>query len=249
MKYILDTHCHTIASGHAYSTVFEMAKEANNKGLELIGITDHGPAMPGGPHMFHIANQRVIPDSICGVEILKGVEANIMNDRGEVDLPEKILKNLDIVIASLHDVCIDPGDRDYNTRALMKALENPYVDIIGHPGNPVFPIDNEAVVLKAKETGKLIEINNSSFLGSRKGSLQNCIEIAKLCKKHQVRIVMGSDAHISYHVGRFDKAIQILNDIEMPEELVMNISSQRLKDYLKSRGKKRFMDESEQPVV
>ena len=68
------------------------------------------------------------------------VEVNIMDYDGTLDIPDKILRNLDFVIASLHDVCIEPGTRDENTRSLLSAMENPLVDIIGHSGNSVFPI-------------------------------------------------------------------------------------------------------------
>lgn len=249
--YLLDTHCHSLASGHAYSTIQEIAKEANNKGLEMVAITDHGPQMPGGPHVFHIANQGVIPNKIYGVEILKGAEANIIDYDGNLDIPERFLKRLDFVLASLHDVCIEPGSIDENTRAIIGAMENSLVDAIAHTGNPNFPIHMEAMVLKAKETNTLIEINNSSLehQGSRAGSLENCIEIAKLCKKHNVPITVGSDAHISFAVGEFHKAIGILNDIQMPEELIMNLYPHKIKQYLSSKGKVRFMESNDTPNV
>lgn len=251
MIYLVDTHCHSLASGHAYSTIQEIAREANNKGLEMIAITDHGPQMPGGPHVFHIGNQGVIPSKIHGVEILKGVEANIIDYDGKLDIPERFLKRLDFVIASLHDVCIEPGSIDENTSAICGAMENHHVDAIAHPGNPNFPIHMEAVVLKAKETNTLIEINNSSLIhtGSRAGSMENCIEIAKLCKIHNVPITVGSDAHISFSVGEFHKAIGIFNDIQMPEELIMNLDPGKLKQYLSSKGKKRFMESNDSPKV
>lgn len=249
MKFLIDTHCHTVASGHAYSTVQEIAKEANNKGLEIIAITDHGPDMPGGPHMYHFGNLRVVPNSIFGVEILKGIEANIMDTSGTLDLPEFILKKLDLVLASLHEGCFEPGDVDHNTKALIKAMENPYVDIIAHPGNPLYPIDEEAFVLKAKETNTLIEINNSSFVGSRRGSRENCIKIAKLCKKHGVMVAAGSDCHISFDVGRFDKVIEIFSEIDMPDELIINLHPSRFKQYLKSKGKIRFMETTITPEI
>ena len=81
---LLDMHNHTIASGHAYSTVQEIASVASMKGLKYVGITDHGPAMPGGPHIFHIGNQRVLPKVIEGVQVLKGVEANILDQEGSI---------------------------------------------------------------------------------------------------------------------------------------------------------------------
>ncbi len=241
MEILIDMHNHTIASGHAYSTIQEIAAEANKKGLKFIGITDHGPKMPGGPHFFHISNQRVIPEKIYGVEILKGVEANIMDQEGQLDVPERLLKNLDIVIAGLHDGCIEPWDIDGNTKALLNVMENKYVDIISHPGNPIFPIHKEKFVLKAKETKTLVEINNSSFVGSRKGSRDNCYEIVMLCKKHGVPVIANSDSHISFDVGRVDKAMGLLKEVEMPEELVINTCVHRFTNYLKAKGKTRFI--------
>lgn len=242
MKFVVDTHCHTIASGHAYSTVMEIAREANNKGLEMIAITDHGPAMQGAPNIWHILNQKVIPETIYGVQVLRGVEANIMDYDGNLDISDEHLAKLDIVIASLHEACIESGGIDNNTNAIIRAMENKNVDIIAHPGNPAFPIDYEKVVKKAKETGTLIEINNSSFVSSRHGSLDNCIEVAKLCKEHDAMITIGSDSHIAFDVGRFDKAIEVLTSIGMPEHLIMNFSTEKLIKFLGLKGKKRFTD-------
>ncbi|WP_432665816.1 phosphatase [Wukongibacter baidiensis] len=239
MKLILDTHTHTIASGHAYSTIHDYIDVAKKKELELVAFTDHGPAMPGGPHIFHIGNQRVIPREIDGVEILRGVEANIVDFDGNIDIPERFLKRLDIVLASLHDVCIDPGTREENTRAFLKVMENQYVDIVAHPGNPRFPIDIDAFVLTAKKENKIIEINNSTFTNpGRSGSRENCIMIARKAKEHGVFVVAGSDAHISFDVGNFEKTIEVFKLVEMPEELIMNTSKEKLKDYLRAKGRK-----------
>lgn len=239
MKLVLDTHTHTIASGHAFSTIIENAREAFRKGLQLICITDHGPEMPGGPHIYYFGNLKVIPEKIEGVEILKGVEANIMDEEGRIDLPERILKKLDIVIASLHDECFEPSeDVERNTKALINAIKNPYVDIIGHPGNPIYPIDIERVLEAAKEYGKFIEINNSSFVTSRRGSEKICPIIAGKAKEMGVRVAVGSDAHICFDVGRFDEAIRLLEDINMPEELVLNTSVDKVKQYLQEKRKR-----------
>lgn len=238
LKFLIDTHCHTVSSGHAYSTITEIAETASEKGLKLIAMTDHGPAMPGGPHIFHIGNQRVIPDYIKGVRVLKGVEANIMDFDGGLDLPEKYLKKLDIVIASLHDDCIDPGSVEENTRALVAAMNNPYVDIIAHPGNPYYPIDIDRLIQCACETGTLIEINNSSFIGSRKGSAENCKNIAAKAREKGASLAAGSDCHICYDVGKFNKIEEIFKELDMPEELVINTDPRKLIDYLNKRGRK-----------
>ncbi|WP_432401969.1 phosphatase [Wukongibacter sp. M2B1] len=239
MKLILDTHTHTIVSGHAYSTIHDYISVAKAKGLELVAFTDHGPAMPGGPNIFHIGNQRVIPREIDGIEVLRGVEANIMDFDGNIDIPEAYLKRLDIVLASLHDVCIEPGTREENTRAFLKVMDNKYIDIIAHPGNPRFPIDIDEFVLGAKKTNKIIEINNSTFTNlSRSGSRDNCITIARKAKEHGVFVVAGSDAHISFDVGKFEKTIEVFKLVEMPKELIMNTSKEKLKGYLKAKGRK-----------
>lgn len=235
MKSILDMHTHTIASGHAYSTVIEMAKEASKRELKYLGITDHGPEMPGGPHIFHIGNQRVYPETIYGVKILKGVEANILNKKGELDIPKDYLDKLDIIVASLHEPCIAPSTKESNTLALVNAMKNNRIHILGHIGNPSFEIDKERIVLEAKEQNILIEINNSSFISSRLGSSNNCKEVALLCKKHKLPIIMNTDSHIAYTVGVFTEAIEMLDSIDMPRELIINYNEDAFLKFLDSK--------------
>jgi putative hydrolase len=237
LKLLIDLHNHTIASGHAYSTVYEIIMEAKRKGLKIIGITDHGPSMHGVLGEDFTGNLNILPNSYNGVEVKTGVETNILDQEGSLDIPERRLKRLDIIIAGLHDVVIKPWDKNGNTIALIKTMENKYVDIISHPGNPVFPIDKEAVVKMAKETNTLLEINNGSFYNSRVGSKENCYEIAKLCKKYKVPIIVGSDSHFVADVGRFDEALELLETINMPEELVINTSIEKFKEFMKIRNK------------
>jgi putative hydrolase len=239
MKYVLDTHTHTISSGHAYNTLFENLKEASENKMEVVAVTDHGPTMPGSSHLFYFANLKVLPRELFGVTLLKGCEANIIDREGNLDIPDRIQKKLDIIIASLHDVCIEPGSRDENTKALINAMKNPYVDIIGHCGNPVFPIHEEIVVKAAKENNVLIEINNSSLPenGSRAGSIHVCKRVAALCKEYGVKIVLGSDAHSCLQIGKFDEAHKLITEVGMPEELIMNTEAGKILRYLKNKGK------------
>lgn len=234
MKFVLDTHTHTIVSGHAYSTIQEIVHEAVKKGLELVAITDHAPAMPGAGHIFYFNNISVVPDYIEGVRVLKGIEANIINYEGGIDVDDYSLSQLDIVIASLHPPCIQFGDIEQNTNAIIGAMQNPYVNIIGHPDDGRFPLDYDRVVQAAKEHKVLLEVNNSSMnpKGFRKGR-ENIICMLEKCKQLHVPIVVGSDAHISYDVGNFNYAIPLLTSIEFPEELIMNTTIQKLKSFLK----------------
>lgn len=108
---VLDIHTHTTASGHAYNTIYEMAQSASRKGLALLGISDHGPAMEGSASKHYFRSSRCIPRELYGVKILFGCELNIMDYDGGVDLDEVFAGALDYGIASLHDVCITPGSR------------------------------------------------------------------------------------------------------------------------------------------
>lgn len=237
MKLIADLHCHTISSGHAYSTVLEIAEEASKKGLEMVAITDHGPEMPGAPHLYHFGNLRVIPEKIYGVKILRGVEANILDYEGTLDVPKRYLKILDIVLAGFHTYCYPGGTVEENTRAMINAMKHPLVDIIVHPGNPEFPVDITKVVQVAKELNVFIEINNSSFTVSRRGSEENCLLIAKKCADLGTGVSIGSDAHIAFDVGNFKKALEVVKKAGVKKEQILNTSSRKIQNYLKEKGK------------
>ncbi|HEY5585934.1 MAG TPA: phosphatase [Ruminiclostridium sp.] len=237
MNIVVDTHTHTISSGHAYSTIQENAKEASVNGIQMINMSDHGPAMNGAPFRYHFGNLRVIPDLLYGVRVIKGVELNIINYSGEVDLSEYYLKRLDFVMASFHDICIEPTTVEEHTNAAIQVLSNPYIDALAHPGNPQFQIDIEKVVKAARDYNKLIEINNHSFV-VRTGSEKNCLEIALMCKKYGVRITTGSDAHISFDIGKFDNINKLFAEVGMPEELVVTTSVEKMNKYLLERKKR-----------
>jgi putative hydrolase len=233
MKIVADMHTHTISSGHAYSTVNELAAEAARKGLLAIAITDHGPALPGSPHIYHFGAMRFIPGMICGVRILRGVEANILDARGTLDLPEPYLEKLDFVMAGLHEGCGFDGEESATyTEAVINAMGNPRVRAISHPGNPLFPLDYQAVVAAALRTGTALEMNNSSFSISRMGSRPNCEAVAELIARHGAPVMIGSDAHIAQMVGVFDDAVAALEQAGIPASQVVNSSLDGLLRFL-----------------
>lgn len=237
MNIVLDTHTHTVASLHAYSTITENAQEAARKNLKLICMTDHGPLLPGGPHEYFFANMRVLPKEIHGVRIIKGIEANIKNFDGDLDLPEYLENRMEIVLAGLHEGVLKPGTKKENTKAVVNAMKKEFVDILVHPGNPAYELDYDDVLKAAKDTNTFIEINNSSFIGSRKGSADNCRMIAEKCRDYKLPISLGSDAHYSTYVGEFSVATKLLQEIQFPEELILNTSVDKLLNYLKNKGK------------
>lgn len=234
MRIAVDTHTHSVASGHAYSTVEEMARAAKRRGLSGFVLTDHGPAMTGGTHPYHFGNLRALPEKLHGVRLYRGVEANILDGTGRVDLEPSYLEKLDFVLAGLHDICLPPGTQEENTRALEAALANPYVDAVSHPGNPVYPVDFGRVVRAARESGKAIELNASS-LRVRAGSDAPCQAIARLCAELGTRVVCGSDAHWSGDVGRVDSAVALARQARLPVALVVNASRASFDRFVEER--------------
>lgn len=233
-----DLHVHTIASGHAYSTLTEICQAAALNGLRMVATTDHGPAMPGGPHYYYFGNFRIIPPEIDGVRVLTGVEANILNHKGDIDLFPGYARRLDIVWAGLHTPCIRLGNREENTQAMLGALDNPLVDGIVHPGNPDFLIDAAAVARRAAETNKLIEINNASLF-IRPGSRENCILIAQEVASQGGMVVVNSDAHYASDVGNFAAAIEMLDSVGFPQENILNTSVAAVWEFVSRRRKER----------
>lgn len=242
IKLIADLHIHTIASGHAYSTYAEIVEAAAQKGLQAVALTDHGPAMPGGPHRYYFANLFSLPEKEKNVEILRGIEANIINRDGSLDLPDDYLQRLDLVWAGLHIPCLQPAGKIINTEAVLNALANPYVDGIVHPGNPDFAIDEKAVVREAVKRGKVLEINDSSFI-TRRGSMAGCLEIAREVCRFDGIVALNSDAHVAVAVGSSERALKLAAEAGISSERILNADLGRLKAFLKSRGKRRFQEE------
>lgn len=235
MKILVDTHVHTVSSGHAYSTIDEIARFAKSQSLEAVAITDHTEGMPGGAHLYHFLNIGVLPDYIHGVRILKGVEVNIVDYDGNIDMDPKALEHLDIVVASLHPPCLAFAEADVITRTLMKAIENPNIHIIGHPGDSRYPFDFEKVVKHAKEHRVLLEVNNASLRPTsvREGVRENLIKILALCIKHDNPVVVASDAHFHEDVGSFGESIELLAEVNFPEHLIANKNKDRLMNFIK----------------
>lgn len=189
MKLLFDLHTHTVASGHAFSTLKENIEEAAAKGLKAMGTSDHYSAMPGSAQSIYFTNFKAIKEKILGVRIFTGMEANIIDLEGKLDAEEAVLKKMDYVIASLHVPCVKAGTREENTNALIGAMKNPYVKIIGHPDDDRFPLNYEKLVKAAAKEKVALEVNNSSF-SPRTGRLnadKNLPVMLSFCKNTRCR--------------------------------------------------------------
>jgi putative hydrolase len=213
-----------------------MARMAHAKGVEGLCITDHAPDMPGTANLFYFTNFKVIPRELEGTKIFMGVELNIMNGEGEVDMPNDLLHKLDIAVASTHPPCYhDKIDKETVMNAYQNAMKNPFIDIIGHPDDGRFPIDYATLVKTAKETGTLLELNNSSQRegGFRLNSQENATTMLRFCKELKVPIVLGSDAHMDVDIAAHEMSDKLLELVDFPEALIANTSVEKLRNLMK----------------
>lgn len=228
MQIKADLHTHTVASTHAYSTVAELCAAAAETGVELIAVTDHGIGAPDAPHRWHFHNYKVLPRVIGGVRLLKGVEANIMDEDGTLDMNEQELSFCEWVIASYHTGCVTFDRTPENVlRGYRGVCENPLVDVIGHPTTVMFPFDYEAGAKLFRESGKLVEMNESS-LQWKPGALENARIFYAFCKQYAVPLVVNTDAHYAGQVGKTPLSAQLLAELSYPRELIVNLDAARI---------------------
>lgn len=239
MKDVIDMHTHTIASGHAFNTIREMTTAAAQKGLALLGISEHAPKMPGSCHEFYFSNLKILDRSAYDVPVLFGVELNILDRDGNIDLATRHLETLDYAIASLHPPCIPFMSEADTTQAVISAMQNPYINIIGHPDDSRFPLNYDEVVSAAVEHGVLLEINNASLAptGFRIGARENYCRMLEYCMKYRCPVLLSSDAHADTLVGEHGFAAALLAECHFPDELVVNSSPEEFLSALRQKKK------------
>lgn len=235
----VDAHTHTIASGHAYGTLDEMARAAAAKGLKILGITEHTSGIPGTCDDIYFMNLKVVPRQLHGIELMLGAELNILDYEGNIDLPLKLFSGLDLRIASIHEQCYTFGTKEQNTAAMVGTIRNPEIDIIGHPDDGNCPVDYETVVRAAAENHTLLEINNNSLRSPRrKNTFENSCTILKLCKKYDIPVACDSDAHFMTDVGNMDHVSRVFEAVDFPEELILNYSAEKFRQFIRhNRGR------------
>lgn len=243
IKIKTDTHTHTLASGHAYSTIEENLRAGKEQGLELVGITDHFssffvPSTDFACFGFFI-NKKALPEVWHGVRLLFGAEVDIIDLKGNlfghdlyIPYPNKngvkltyeegILNRLDYLIASVHykDFAANYTVVE-NTELYIKALEHENVKILGHIGRSGLEFDIDEVVKAAKSLNKMIEINEASF-GHGETVRERCLKVALACAKYGTKIAVNSDAHSSFEIGKYPNTENFLDEIDFPVELIGN---------------------------
>ncbi|MBQ9383345.1 MAG: phosphatase [Ruminiclostridium sp.] len=241
IRFIADMHTHTVASTHAYSTITENAQWASEHGIKYLGMTDHGIKMQDAPDTWHFENLKIIPDFLKGVRVFKGIEANILDTNGTLDIPENVkdiyYDILEWVNVSFHIQTFTPTTKEEHTQALINVLKNPYVDVISHPESPKFDIDFNEAAKACAEAGRLIELNECR-LGRGEIYRERAKKLLGSCVRYGTSIIVGSDAHFYTHIGSFDNAVKLLHDIGFPQELIINADEDRFLNYIKTRNER-----------
>ena len=182
-----------------------MARAAMDEGLKYIAVTDHTKrlAMTGGLDEKRIQKQWKEIDAVNKkmrgkFKVLKGTECDILKD-GSLDLPDKILSKLDLVGVAVHSY-FNLSNKD-QTERIVRAMQNPYVDILFHPTGRIiqrrdaYELDMEKVIKNAKRTGTVLEIDAyPDRLDLKDEYIRRCVEVG-------VKMVIDSDAHSPQHIG------------------------------------------------
>ncbi|TYP56705.1 PHP domain-containing protein [Thermosediminibacter litoriperuensis] len=240
MKLWADFHTHTRYS-HGRGTIRDNVEAAVRKGLKVVGISEHGPANIGmGPGLDDFKKMKEEIESLReeynNITILLGCEANVISLDGKLDIPERVLDELDYVMVGLHPLvwtktfkdgyhiffenfiarCLQqfkPKIMEQNTRALINAIKNYRVHIITHPGLHL-PIDTAALAEAAAGCRTAMEINAGHGYMTE--------EYVKIAKSYGVKFAIGSDAHSPEEVGELKRGIEIALKAGLSELDVIN---------------------------
>ncbi|MGA7352892.1 MAG: DNA polymerase/3'-5' exonuclease PolX [Acidobacteriaceae bacterium] len=220
-----DVHMHTVETD-GKNTIREMAEAGLARGYEYIAITDHSKnlAMTMGLDdkraVEHIERIRAVDQEMTGkIRVLAGIEVDILAD-GELDLSDEVLAQMDVVIASVHSLFNMPAEE--MTARMLRAIENPYVRILGHPTGRLllrrepYQMDLEAVLRRAGELGVAVEHN------AYPDRLDLCDRDLRLAKELGCRIVINTDAHHTSHLAKIRYGVRQLRRAWLGKADVLN---------------------------
>ena len=222
---LIDLHTHSISSGHgSTNTINDMAKAASARGLQILGISEHGPASAGSAKPSYFRSLKLAKRQRFGVQLLFGAEVNIITPAGALDLEDDVLAGLDYALVSIHPPTLTPYEHRDLTHAYVNAMEHPKVRFLGHIDDARFPVDFERLLAIAKEKEVYPEINNGSLMPEayRKGGQENCRKILEICKKLELPVLLSSDSHGVQNLGNVQYVIPLLEECNFPSNLIIN---------------------------
>ncbi len=230
----IDLHVHSLFSHCGLHTVLELINQARLTGMKGLAITDHGLTMGGRLNDVFFNRFHCPYDDL---ELLKGIECNILDEKGTIDLPSAFVPFLNVVLLGIHHNTPKGCSREYYTSLLIRAMEkNSCVDIISHPNDTAFPLDYQPVARKASAMGMALELNNSRILYSR-SSIEDTISLLQICRQEKCFIAVCSDTHAIHELGQDSSVAPLLKRVDFPEELVVTRDASSTLQFLRTRRK------------
>ena len=223
---LVDFHCHTHFSLCGCHSLLEVINYAYQKGVQVQAITDHGPTLGG--HIPTTFFDRFHPN-LPNFTLLKGMECNLLGD-GKIDVIQKYLPYMDIVLLGLHPNTPPHQGSAFYTQELISAMQhNPCVDVLTHLNTPCYPVDFSTVIAAANQQGIAIELNNSKTNLQRSPDALTC-ELIEACLAAHAKVVINTDAHCLNEIAS-DSAIQKLlaNYTFAPDQIITQTPAQALK--------------------
>ena len=218
----VDLHIHSIASGHALNTVNEIISYAEEQGMSHIAITDHGSSMEGAPYegYFEVSGMMCVKKKM---KIYMGVEANILDIGGTIDINEPYLSMQQIISAGLHEKTPYKGKSLFeHTEALLSLMEKKKVQIITHPWREQFPVDIDVVAKMAMKQGILLELNDRIFRCPTVPLMKAYRKMIDTIKKENGFLIIGSDSHIRENIGNDSHIMAIKDELGLISEIIIN---------------------------
>ena len=179
-----------------------------------------------------------MPLVLHGVAMMYGAEANVMDTNGGLDFAQSRLRAMDWVVASIHSPCI-PGllTEKEATRLWLAVAENPYVDCIGHSEQQNYRYDYDLVTKAFAKNHKVVELNGNS-VNVRRDGISNMKLLLAACLKNGCHIALDTDAHSTTQLqGNMPPLLAMLEEMQFPQELVVNATRQNLVNELKLHGR------------
>ena len=234
IKLIADLHTHTLASGHAFGTIREMAQAASQRGLPILGVSEHAPGIPGTCDPIYFRNLKCVPRELYGVRVLHGSEINVL-EGGKLSLEPHYMVCLDYAIIGIHSMCYADQGKAGNSRNVIGCMEkSSLVRFVSHPDDSRTPLDYDMLARGARDNHVALEVNNSSLLpgANRVNARENYLTMLACCEKYGVPVIVNTDAHDPSAVGIFDCAVSLLESVLFPQELILNTDEEKLLKFI-----------------
>ncbi len=237
-----DLHIHSIRSQCGTMTYGEIVGRARGLGMRSVAITDHALAFGVDRFQFHILVKR-FPDVVDGVRVYKGIELNVVDADGTVDMPFELLGHFDYVALGMHPVegCYRGEDSAANTDALLAALErHPWVDSVVHPTQRTHPLRFSRLLPEMARLGIAFEVNDC---GHRYGKADpsRTAEVLGRAVLAGVPLLTNSDAHVFHEVGGDDAIREVFERADLDPDIALNADTDALEAFL-DQGRQRRRD-------